>query len=207
MANVYYNDSKVAGGANKYLDPRVSEMPTPSEDLEGEVVQYVGETSNYTNGLFYKCKNSIWKPLTADIYTGMHDNTYIDAVDGLTYILEQGYIKAISNSKTTSYCYVDFSVQNNRMVNLSLTFRTSTGTNKNFVQGWQPEPLWYLPSECSDYFPSKDFISTVCISYLGQWNTICKVGTDGSINIFSLITTDNNKTFGFDLQATYDLTW
>ena len=202
MANVYYNNSKVAGGANKYLDPRVSEMPTPSEDLEGEVVQYVGATSSYTNGLFYICKNSTWQPMTANIYVGTHNNFYRNLAAGINTPLNAGYFNAVGNSNGIA---VQMILENNRMIHLTVNiYGVYAGNTKELIVGWQPTPLWHLDAALLQYIPRELNFFTY-ISRSVSWHTQMIIKPDGSVNVYGLENTGTGKTFSFTFNLVYDL--
>ena len=82
MSDLFYNNKKIGGGAI-YTSPQVSVFPTPTESLEGTILQYIGETSgSYENGFFYKCEledsTYKWKKIALDIPPVDSGNVYTD---------------------------------------------------------------------------------------------------------------------------------
>lgn len=76
------NWEKVGTGGSNY---RVEELPDPSEDLEGQIYQYVGETAVvapiYQKGYFYICQENIETPGT---YIWKQKNVQPSSEDGST---------------------------------------------------------------------------------------------------------------------------
>ena len=81
MSNLFYNNKKIGGGVI-YTSPQVSVLPTPSEDYEGTILQYIGTDGTYSNGFFYKCEldglQYKWKKIALDIPPVDSGNVYTD---------------------------------------------------------------------------------------------------------------------------------
>ena len=151
---------KIEGGGG---GSQVSTMPTPTVNLVGTIVQYVGATNeNYTNGYFYKCVN---QPISEHYsktsssytdhlnYTNNHDfavNAYVhncngswrrlvngSVIDSYTNVAKNYTLTAGSNISVQPYdskCYVELDITANHYVWIELEVQSKVPQYSSVVQ-------------------------------------------------------------------------